>query len=167
MSSAVSSALRPRAVTLPGRAYTHEVVTLWYRAPEILLGAREYDSSIDVWSFGAVVAEMARGSQPLCAGDSEIGQLLKTFRVLGTPNETLWPGVSKLPDFKEDMFPKWPPRPIREAVPHPDRLDDKGVDLIARCMAYPPAQRLSARAALAHPYFDGFATEAIGVAPFA
>ena len=109
---------------------------------------------------------MARGGQPLCPGDSEIDQLMKTFRVLGTPDESVWPGVSKLRDF-QPRFPKWPRVSLREAVPHPDRLDDKGVDLIAQCLAYPPAQRLSARAALAHPYFDSLAKEAIGVAPFA
>ena len=67
-----------RAFAIPLRAYTHEVVTLWYRAPEILLGAKQYSTPVDVWSIGCIFAEMINQS-PLFPGDSEIDQLFKIF----------------------------------------------------------------------------------------
>merc|ERR1719265_969519 len=97
-----------RAFTLPVPKYTHEVVTVWYRPPEILLGAPLYSLPVDIWSIGCVLGEMATG-QPLFAGDSEIDTIFKIFQKLGTPTEQTWPGVSELPDFKP-TFPKWPAR---------------------------------------------------------
>ena len=88
-----------RAFGIPVRTYTHEVVTLWYRAPEILLGQQQYSTPVDMWSIGTIFAEMVMKC-PLYPGDSEIDELFKIFRTLGTPNEELWPGVSKLPDYK-------------------------------------------------------------------
>uniref|UniRef100_A0A453N3D9 Protein kinase domain-containing protein n=1 Tax=Aegilops tauschii subsp. strangulata TaxID=200361 RepID=A0A453N3D9_AEGTS len=95
-----------RAFGIPVRTFTHEVVTLWYRAPEILLGARQYSTPVDVWSVGCIFAEMVN-QKPLFPGDSEIDELFKIFRIMGTPNEETWPGVSSLPDYKS-AFPKWP-----------------------------------------------------------
>lgn len=77
-----------RAYQLPLRPYTHEVVTLWYRAPEILLGALEYSAAIDIWSLGVIFAELV-AKKPVFAGDSEIDQLYRIFRTLGTPNEAV------------------------------------------------------------------------------
>lgn len=68
-----------RAFGVPVRVYTHEVVTLWYRAPEVLLGSPRYSCPIDVWSMGCIFAEMATG-KPLFLGDSEIDQLFRVFR---------------------------------------------------------------------------------------
>ena len=70
-----------RAFGIPVRAYTHEVVTLWYRAPEILLGVRHYSTPVDVWSIGCIFAEMING-KPLFPGDSEIDELFKIFKIL-------------------------------------------------------------------------------------
>ncbi|CAI0440392.1 unnamed protein product, partial [Linum tenue] len=95
-----------RAFGIPVRTFTHEVVTLWYRAPEILLGSRHYSTPVDVWSVGCIFAEMVN-QRPLFPGDSEIDELFKIFRITGTPNEETWPGVTSLPDFKS-TFPKWP-----------------------------------------------------------
>lgn len=81
-----------RAFTVPLRTYTHEVVTLWYRAPEILLGSKQYSCPVDMWSLGTMIPEMVTG-HPMFPGDSEIDEIFKIFRVLGTPNETLWTGV--------------------------------------------------------------------------
>ncbi|KAG6856133.1 hypothetical protein H0H87_007192 [Tephrocybe sp. NHM501043] len=69
-----------RAFGIPMRTYTHEVVTLWYRAPEVLLGSRHYATGIDMWSVGCIFAEMAMQGQPLFPGDSEIDQIFKIFR---------------------------------------------------------------------------------------
>ena len=76
-----------------------QVVTLWYRAPEVLLGSPKYSCPIDIWSIGTIYAEMVN-RRPLFQGDSEIDQLFRIFRVLKTPTEDLWPGVTQLPDFK-------------------------------------------------------------------
>jgi cyclin-dependent kinase 2 len=138
-----------RAFGLPVRAYTHEVVTLWYRAPEILLGAKHYSTPVDVWSIGCIFAEMVNG-RPLFPGDSEIDELFKIFRLLGTPDESSWPGVTTMPDYK-DTFPRWPARSLADAVPG---LDPAGVDLLRGMLRYAPADRLTAKAAMAHPWFD-------------
>ncbi|KAK6776666.1 hypothetical protein RDI58_027667 [Solanum bulbocastanum] len=114
-----------RAFGIPVRTFTHEVVTLWYRAPEILLGSRHYSTPVDVWSAGCIFAEMVN-QQPLFPGDSEIDELFKIFRVVGTPNEDTWPGVTSLPDYK-CTFPKWPPKDLATAVPN---LDTAGFDLL-------------------------------------
>jgi cyclin-dependent kinase len=95
-----------RAFTMPLKPYTHEVVTLWYRAPEVLLGDKLYSPSIDIWSIGAIFAEVAEGGRAIFNGDSEIDQIFKTFKVTGTPCQTLWKEALDLPDFKKS-FPKW------------------------------------------------------------
>lgn len=68
-----------RAFSLPIKKYTHEVVTLWYRAPEILLGQEVYCPPVDIWSVGVIFAEMV-SKKPLFTGDSEIDQLYRIFR---------------------------------------------------------------------------------------
>lgn len=138
-----------RAFGVPLRTYTHEVVTLWYRAPEILLGAKQYATPVDIWSIACIFAEMATG-RPLFPGDSEIDELFRIFRVLGTPTEEVWPGVSELKDHKP-TFPQWKKRPLEEVV---DCIDPDGMDLLKRMLVYEPCKRLSAREALKHPYFD-------------
>ncbi|XP_047092001.1 cell division control protein 2 homolog isoform X4 [Lolium rigidum] len=69
-----------RAFGIPVRTFTQEVVTLWYKAPEILLGARQYSTPVDVWSVGCIFAEMVK-QKPLFPGDSEIDKLFKIFRI--------------------------------------------------------------------------------------
>ena len=152
-----------RAFTVPLRTYTHEVVTLWYRAPEILLGAKQYSCPVDMWSIGTIIPEMVTG-HPMFPGDSEIDEIFKIFRLLGTPNETLWQGVSQLPDFKTN-FPKWQPKPLREAVPQTDRLNDAGLDLVKQMLLYTPQARITAKDALDHPYFAGLNLDTVGKIP--
>ena len=83
-------------------------------------------------------------------GDSEIDEIFKMFRILGTPNESIWPGYTALPDYKAN-FPVWAPQPITEVVPN---LDEDGLDLLQAMLAYDPASRISAKRALNHPYFN-------------
>ena len=95
-----------------------------------------------MWSAGCIFAELV-ARRPLFPGDSEIDELFKIFRLLGTPNENLWQGVQQLPDFKAE-FPKWKPRNLREIVQHPERLNDQGLDLIAQMLKYTPNVRHAA-----------------------
>ena len=78
------------AFTVPVKKYTHEIVTLWYRALEVLLGATHYSLPVDIWAVGCIFAEMSR-MQALFTGDFEVQQLMNIFRFLGTPNEQVWP----------------------------------------------------------------------------
>ncbi|UZJ56638.1 hypothetical protein CBS101457_005958 [Exobasidium rhododendri] len=138
-----------RAFGIPLRTYTHEVVTLWYRAPEVLLGSRHYSTAIDMWSVGCIFAEMAMRS-PLFPGDSEIDEIFRIFRTLGTPTDEIWPGVKSLPDYKSS-FPQWNGVPLAKAVP---TLDENGLDLLRGMLIYDPAGRVSAKRCLLHPYFQ-------------
>ncbi|XP_010931414.1 cyclin-dependent kinase B1-1 isoform X2 [Elaeis guineensis] len=137
-----------RAFTIPLKSYTHEIVTLWYRAPEVLLGTTHYSTGVDMWSVGCIFAEMVR-RQALFPGDSELQQLLHIFRLLGTPTEEQWPGVSTLRDWHE--YPQWEPQNLARAVPG---LEAEGVDLLSKMLQHDPANRISAKAAMEHPYFD-------------
>ncbi|KIW49911.1 cyclin-dependent kinase 1 [Exophiala xenobiotica] len=137
-----------RAFGVPLRTYTHEVVTLWYRAPEILLGGRQYSTGVDMWSVGAIFAEMCT-RKPLFPGDSEIDEIFKIFKLLGTPDENTWPGVTSFPDFKTS-FPKWRREPSSKMVPS---LEPAGLELLEAMLEYDPAHRISAKAACNHPYF--------------
>ncbi|XP_036141282.1 cyclin-dependent kinase 1 isoform X2 [Monomorium pharaonis] len=142
-----------RAFGIPVRIYTHEVVTLWYRAPEILLGATRYSCAIDMWSIGCIFAEMAT-KKPLFQGDSEIDQLFRIFRILRTPTEEIWPGVTQLSDYKA-TFPNWMTNNLELQV---KTLDEDGLDLLQAMLTYDPVYRISARAALQHPYFNDLDT---------
>lgn len=87
----------------------------------------------------------------LFPGDSEIDQLFRIFRVLGTPHEGVWPGVTQLPDYK-CKFPDWDPISLEDDML--PRLDLTGIDLVSKMLLYDPAKRISAMKALEHPFFD-------------
>jgi len=138
-----------RAFNLPVRTYTHEVVTLWYRSPEILLGTKHYSTPVDIWAIGCIFAEMILQTA-LFQGDSEIDQLYKIFHILGTPTEQDWPGFSQLPHYKSS-FPMWNENKIPLIMK--DFLDEDALDLLSKMLIYEPSRRISAKAALNHPYF--------------
>jgi len=137
-----------RAFGIPIRPYTHEVVTLWYRAPEVLLGSHKYSTPVDIWSIACIFAEMIT-KVPLFHGDSEIDQLFRIFRTLGTPIDEQWPGVSTLPDYK-CTFPSWKDNILHTLLP---TVDHTALSLIKEMLVYDPQKRISAKAALLHPYF--------------
>ncbi|EGZ28733.1 hypothetical protein PHYSODRAFT_349235 [Phytophthora sojae] len=139
-----------RAFGIPVRSYTHEVVTLWYRAPDVLMGSRKYSTPVDIWSVGCIFAEMANGG-PLFAGTSEADQLDRIFRLLGTPTMEIYPAIIDLPEYRRD-FPVYPtPDNLAHLVP---TLDADGVDLLEQMLQYDPAKRITAADAMAHPYFS-------------
>ncbi|GKV43466.1 hypothetical protein SLEP1_g50756 [Rubroshorea leprosula] len=140
----------------PLKPYTSLVVTLWYRAPELLLGAKQYSTAVDMWSLGCIMAELL-SKEPLFNGKSEGDQLDKIFRTLGTPNETIWPGVSKLPLFKVN-FVKHQYNLLRKKFPATSFtgspvLSDAGFDLLNKLLTYDPEKRITAEAALNHEWF--------------
>ncbi|KAK4489875.1 hypothetical protein RD792_000522 [Penstemon davidsonii] len=137
-----------RAYTLPIKKYTHEILTLWYRAPEVLLGSTHYSPAVDMWSVACIFAELVN-KEALFPGDSELQQLLHIFRLLGTPNEEVWPGVGKLVNWHE--YPQWSPKPLSSAVRN---LDENGLNLLSEMLHYEPSRRISAKKAMEHPYFD-------------
>ena len=134
-----------RSFGLPMQTYTHEVVTLWYRPPEILLGQNNYSTSVDIWSAGCIFMEMLN-SRPLFRGDSEIDQIFKIFQLLGTPDENTWPGVSKLPDYKSN-FPKFNGKNLNQFF---NELDPLALDLAKKMIILDPNKRINARTALEH-----------------
>jgi len=138
-----------RAFCVPVRPYTHEVITLWYRAPEILLGSSAYSTPVDIWSTGCIFAEMIT-KRPLFPGDSEIDQLFRIFRVLGTPTEDIWQGCTTLPDFKPN-FPQWKKQDLATTLSNADPL---ALDLLNKMLVYEPSKRISAKEALKHAYFS-------------
>eukprot|EP00951_Prasinocladus_malaysianus_P040628 scaffold469086_cov42-Prasinocladus_malaysianus.AAC.1 len=153
-----------RAFSIPIKSYTHEIVTLWYRSPEVLLGGTHYSTPVDMWSVGCIFAEMVRKA-PLFPGDSEFQQLLHIFKTLGTPSERQWAGVTRFRDWHE--YPQWQPQDLAKIFPE---LEPSGVDLIKQCLQYDNCKRISvsgptspsnAKEAMNHPYFDDLDKEAI------
>lgn len=140
-----------RAFNLPLPKYTHEVVTTWYRAPEILFGCEEYSLGVDVWSAGCIFGELATGA-PLFHGDSEIDTIFQIFRKLGTPSEAQWPGLSDLPDYKAS-FPQWTRRPWDDIRNTSTQVGVPGMKLLDDMLRYDPAMRISAKKSLQHEYF--------------
>ncbi|VDN05194.1 unnamed protein product [Thelazia callipaeda] len=145
-----------RSFNIPSRCYTHEVVkfifyfvivTLWYRAPEILLHAKFYSTAVDIWSAACIFAELIT-FEPLFHADSEISQLFQIFKILGTPNEQIWPGFTECAHYTSN-FPKWKNCLLEDYL---TRLDNDGLDLLAQMLLYAPEKRITAKAALSHRF---------------
>ncbi|KAH6581801.1 hypothetical protein BASA50_009831 [Batrachochytrium salamandrivorans] len=128
---------------------TQLVVTLWYRAPELLLGAKEYTTAIDMWSVGCIFGELVN-KEPLVPGRGEMDQLSKIFKLLGTPTASVWPGFADMPLSKTVNFHRQPYNNLRSTFQY---LPDDGLDLMARLLAYDPETRITAEEALNHPFF--------------
>ncbi|KAL3618593.1 hypothetical protein CASFOL_037675 [Castilleja foliolosa] len=136
--------------------YTQLVVTLWYRAPELLLGAKEYSCAIDMWSVGCIMAELLL-NRVLFEGSCEIRQIASIYKVLGMPDDVAWPGFSNMPGSGVVV------EPLGERLPC--NLLDSGVfaghplvtencfDLILKLLKYDPKKRITAKEALEHGWF--------------
>ena len=137
-----------RAFGIPVNTFSNEVVTLWYRAPDVLLGSRTYNTSIDIWSAGCIMAEMYTG-RPLFPGTTNEDELQKIFRLMGTPSEHSWPGISKFPEYKPSTH-VFATQDLRVIIPS---IDQQGLDLLQRLLQLRPELRISAKEALQHPWF--------------
>ncbi|XP_032326964.1 cyclin-dependent kinase 20 isoform X2 [Camelus ferus] len=122
------------------RLYTHQVATRWYRAPELLYGARQYDQGVDLWAVGCILGELLNGS-PLFPGENDIEQLCCVLRILGTPSPQVWPEITELPDYNKISFKEQAPVPLEEVLPD---ASPQALDLLGRFLLYPPRQRISA-----------------------
>ena len=137
-----------RAFGIPVNTFSNEVVTLWYRAPDVLLGSRTYNTSIDIWSAGCIMAEMYTG-RPLFPGTNNEDELQKIFRLMGTPSERSWPGISQFPEYKPN-FHIYATQDLRLILP---QIDQQGLDLLGRMLQLRPEMRISAKDALNHAWF--------------
>lgn len=135
------------------KQYTNRVVTLWYRAPELLLGDTKYGFGIDVWSIGCVFSELLTG-YPLFDGMKEEEQIEKIFKKCGTPTEENWNGVTSLSKWKF-MCPKtYYPNVLREHFKNNPKVDDVAFDLLNKMLSLDPKKRITVAEALKHPYFS-------------
>lgn len=137
-----------RAADFPRGPMTSQVVTRWYRPPELLFGARHYGPAVDIWAAGCIFAELMLRT-PFVHAETDMGQLKIIFQALGTPREEDWPGMRLLPDYV--AFPpqaKPPLKGIFNAAP------DDALDLLEAMLTFDPLRRIAAREALSHPYFS-------------
>jgi len=128
---------------------TQLVVTLWYRAPEILLGATTYSTEIDMWSVGCIFAELIL-KEPLFQAKSELEMLSMIFKLLGPPTADSWPDYTSLPLAKTIALPASQASQFRQKFPY---LTTAGINLMSSLLAYDPNQRITAEEALQHEYF--------------
>jgi len=139
-----------RAKSVPTKTYSNEVVTLWYRPPDVLLGSTEYSTPIDMWGVGCIFYEMASG-RPLFPGSTVEDELHLIFKVLGTPTEENWPGISRTEELQSYKFPHYTPEPLVARAP---RLDPDGINLLNSFLHFEARKRISAREAMKNPYFQ-------------
>ena len=139
-----------RLLTFPRRTYTSEVVTLWYRPPEILMGTKRYGPPTDMWSVGCIFAEMGLG-QPLFTGTCEVDQLFKIFSQLGTPTSDSWGGFQDMAHFAS-QFPRWEHDRLDAALSTAVGFTDSARSLLRMMLRYDPSKRITAEQALQHPF---------------
>ncbi|KAK1769254.1 kinase-like domain-containing protein [Phialemonium atrogriseum] len=142
-----------RYVGDPPPKLTQLVVTLWYRAPELLLGATTYGRAVDMWSVGCIFGELLT-REPLLQGKNEVDELSRIFELCGIPTDESWPAFRRLPNARSLRLPTKNPLSagsvVRAKFP---LLTTAGVALLNGLLALDPARRLGAREVLAHEYF--------------
>ncbi|CAL5093920.1 unnamed protein product [Urochloa decumbens] len=153
-----------RSVAISGEAppLTPGVATLWYRAPEVILGSRDYDAGVDTWALGCIMAELLAGA-PLFPGRSEMDQLNRVFDTLGMQDMASWPGFAALPRTGSGLCqrPRPPTSLLRENFPG---ISAAGFDVLSGLLACRPDRRLAAAEALRCPWFAEGAAAAVNEA---
>ncbi|KAJ6809793.1 shaggy-related protein kinase alpha-like [Iris pallida] len=134
---------------VPGEPNISYICSRYYRAPELIFGATEYTTAIDMWSAGCVLAELLLG-QPMFPGESGVDQLVEIIKVLGTPTREEIKCMN--PNYTEFKFPQIKARPWHKIFHR--RVPEEAVDLISRLLQYSPKLRSTALEACAHPFFD-------------
>lgn len=128
---------------------TPKVVTLWYRAPELLFGSRHQTTAIDMWAAGCILAELLT-HKALLPGRTEVLQIDLIINMFGTPKQNMWPGFSKLPFLKTINLKRQQYNHLRPTIPW---LSDAGLRLLNHLFMYDPSKRASARESLDSSYF--------------
>uniref|UniRef100_A0A8R1XYE4 cyclin-dependent kinase n=1 Tax=Onchocerca volvulus TaxID=6282 RepID=A0A8R1XYE4_ONCVO len=139
-----------RAKSIPTKTYSNEVVTLWYRPPDVLLGSTDYSTHIDMWGVGCILFEMISG-HALFPGSAVEEQLLLIFHMLGTPSSSSHPQMCNSSTFRLCRFPHYRPNSLQNACP---RIDQHANDLLHRLLQYEGRKRLSAADALQHSFLQ-------------
>lgn len=143
-----------RGFGVPINAYTDEVVTLWYRPPDVLLGYKNYDTGVDIWSIGCIFGEMILG-KPMFLGKNEADQLDKIFSVIGTPKEKDFPWLKESPEWNNGTnttFKCYLQQDLKKAFPQIN--DDDAYDLLEKILVFDQDKRISAKEAVKHKYFN-------------
>jgi len=134
---------------VPGEPNISYICSRYYRAPELIFGASEYTTAIDMWSVGCVLAELLLG-QPLFPGESGVDQLVEIIKILGTPTREEIKCMN--PNYNEYKFPQIKAHPWHKIFHK--RMPPEAVDLVSRLLQYSPSLRCTALEACAHPFFD-------------
>lgn len=134
---------------MAGEPNVSYICSRYYRAPELIFGATNYTTDIDIWSAGCVMAELMQ-CQPMFPGESGIDQLVEIIRVLGTPTKEQL--LSMNPNYTEHRFPQIKPTPFSKIFR--SRSQSEAVEFLTQMLQYAPLKRLSAIDAMAHPFFD-------------
>ncbi|KAI8813316.1 kinase-like domain-containing protein [Cladochytrium replicatum] len=141
-----------RKFGVPSGSMTPKVVTLWYRAPELLFGEESYTTAIDMWSIGCILGELLT-TKPLLPGKDELEQIKLMCALLGTPSSRIWPDFDRLPYAKKLRLPDEKYSSLRETVQSASRLcTDHCYDMLVRLLTYDPQRRMTIKDALAHPF---------------
>nr|CAB3229364.1 cyclin-dependent kinase 10-like [Phallusia mammillata] len=134
---------------IPQKNMTPCVVTLWYRAPELLFGSKTHNAAIDMWATGCILAELL-AHKPLFPGKSEMQMIELIIEMLGSPSESIWPGYSQLPAIKSIYLRKQPYNNLKHRFPW---LSDAGMRLLNLLLMYNPDKRTTAKESLDTSYF--------------
>ncbi|CAI0382028.1 unnamed protein product [Linum tenue] len=141
--------IKPQNLLVKGEPNIAYICSRYYRAPELIFGATEYTTAIDIWSAGCVVAELLLG-QPLFPGESGVDQLVEIIKVLGTPTREEIKCMN--PNYTEYKFPQIKAHPWHKVFHK--RMPPEAVDLVSRLLQYSPNLRCTALDAMTHPFFD-------------